>query len=116
MTENINDSIEEAVVAEEVTQAPEAVVEEAVEAPVVETPVETPAVEEKPKATKKSKAEPQSDTVALYSDRNYAWDVVGKLKAGQNLVSKDDAEQWLGASLNVRIATPEEVAAKAASL
>ena len=116
MTENINDSIEEAVVAEEATEAPEAVVEEAVEAPVVETPVETPAVEEKPKASKKSKAEPEADTVALYSDRNYAWDAVGKIKAGYNLVSKSDADKWLGASLNIRIATPEEVAAKAANL
>lgn len=118
MTEIINDSKEEAVVAEEVTEAPvEVVVEEAVEA-VVEAPVVEAVVEEKPKAApKKAKtvATTDGDTVAVFSERNINWDGVGKLQAGYNLVSKKAAEQWLSGSLKVRLATPEEVAAKVAN-
>jgi hypothetical protein len=113
MTEIINDSNEEAVVAEEVTEAPvDAVAEEVAEAPVAE-----PVAEEKPKA-KKAKAEKvvgAEEVVALFSESNYSWDIVGKLKTGYNFVTKSEADQWLSGTLKVRLATPEEIAAKAAN-
>ena len=48
-------------------------------------------------------------TVALYSTKNIYWGEVGKLSKGYNLVTEEQAEQWLTLK-NTRIATPEEVA------
>ena len=67
---------------------------------------------------KKKKAEPKveapvtekSETVALLSSRNIAWQGVGKLVKGYNIVSADAAEKWLTLDA-VRSANPEEIKA-----
>ena len=61
----------------------------------------------------KEKTEPTvvSDTkekVALYSERNLNWVGVGELKIGYNIVTKEQAEQWI-ANKSVREASPEEL-------
>jgi hypothetical protein len=88
-------------------------VEEAVEDKTVET-VEEPVVEAKPKKEAKAPAKSTEESkVALYSERNVNWSGVGSLKAGYNIVSKEDADKWLSGSLAVRLATPEEISVKA---
>jgi hypothetical protein len=47
-------------------------------------------------------------TVALFSARNIAWQGVGKLIKGYNIVSADLAEKWTTLD-SVRLVTPEEV-------
>lgn len=99
--------------------------EELTEAPVIEpTPIisepepqiATPVLEEvvvpqvepeKPKPSKKAKAE--GDTVALYSTHNLHQSKYGDLTIGYNIVAKEKADFWLR-SKKVRLATPEEVA------
>lgn len=124
MSEINNDSVEASV--EKIEDLTPAVEEkpEVVEAPAVEekaveeAPVAEPVVEEKPKPKKAEKAaKPVADEekVVLFSERNVAWQGVGRLSVGYNLVSKADADKWLaGGSLKVRLATPEEVASKVA--
>jgi hypothetical protein len=47
--------------------------------------------------------------VAVYSEKNLRWNMIGTLTPGYNIVTKEAAEKWL--TLNsVREATPEEVA------
>lgn len=117
MSENINDSNDEVLAVEETVETPAEVTEEAVvEVPeVAAAPVEVVEAPkaEKPKKEKAQKASVEADLVALFSERNVTWDGVGALKVGYNLVSKEDAEKWTSGSLKVRLATPEEIAAKA---
>ena len=47
--------------------------------------------------------------VAIYSTKNLYWEKVGRLSKGYNLVTEENAEQWLTLG-HTRIATPEEVA------
>jgi hypothetical protein len=54
---------------------------------------------------------PKKETVAIYSDRNVAWTGVGKITKGYNIVTPQQAEQWLTRN-HVREATPEEVASQ----
>jgi hypothetical protein len=114
MSEINNDSVE-AVEVEKIEEPTPAVEEkpEVVEAPVVEEKaVEAPVVEKK--AKKEPKAEvAQGELVALFSKGNLNWTEVGRLVSGYNLVSKAEADKWLTIK-NVRLATPEEVAAKVA--
>lgn len=123
MSEINNDSVEAPV--EKIEEPTPAVEEkpEVVEAPAVEekaveeAPVAAPVVEEKPKAKKTEKvAKPviEEEKVVLFSERNVSWSGVGRLKVGYNLVEKSEADKWLSGSLKVRLATPEEVAAKVA--
>lgn len=113
MSEIINDSNDEVLAVEETVEAPAEIKEEAVveiteeAAPVVEAPKA-----EKPKKEKAVKSE--TETVALFAERNINWSGVGSLKAGYNIVSKEDADKWLSGSLKIRLATPEEIAAKVA--
>ncbi len=113
MSEIINDSNDEVLAVEETVEAPAEIKEEAVveiteeAAPVVEAPKA-----EKPKKEKAVKSE--TETVALFAERNINWSGVGALKAGYNIVSKEDADKWLSGSLKIRLATPEEIAAKVA--
>jgi|LauGreDrversion4_2_1035121.scaffolds.fasta_scaffold717741_2 hypothetical protein len=113
MSEIINDSNDEVLAVEETVEAPAEIKEEAVveiteeAAPVVEAPKA-----EKPKKEKVAKAD--SEVVAIFAERNISWSGVGTLKAGYNIVSKEDADKWLSGSLKIRLATPEEVAAKVA--
>ena len=56
-------------------------------------------------------AEPKEDVnkVALWSDRNVRWNLIGNLTKGYNIVTKEAAEKWL-TQRGIREATPEEVA------
>lgn len=113
MSEIINDSNDEVLAVEETVEAPAEIKEEAVveiteeAAPVVEAPKA-----EKPKKEKAVKSD--TETVALFAERNINWSGVGALKAGYNILPAADAQKWLSGSLKVRLATPEEVAAKVA--
>ena len=49
------------------------------------------------------------DKVALWSDRNVRWNLIGTLSKGYNIVTKEAAEKWL-TQRGIREATPEEVA------
>jgi hypothetical protein len=70
-------------------------------------------VSPKPKETKKSaskKSEPVGRvTVAIHSTKNVNWGGVGKVTKGYNIVSKEQADQWL-TRRHIRLATPEEIA------
>jgi len=48
-------------------------------------------------------------TVAIHSTKNVNWGGVGTVKKGYNIVSKQQADQWLTRK-HIRLATPEEVA------
>ncbi|NBP55218.1 hypothetical protein EBU71_01530 [bacterium] len=48
-------------------------------------------------------------TVAVHSTKNVSWSGVGKVYRGYNIVTPEQAEQWLTRS-HIRLATPEEVA------
>ena len=50
----------------------------------------------------------QQEKVAVYSERNLHWVGVGELKAGYNIITKDQAEQWIS-NKSVREASPEEL-------
>lgn len=62
----------------------------------------------KPTAKKTQKAASQPESVAIYSERNVTWPGVGKVYRGFNIVSKEEADQWLTRS-HCRLATPEEI-------
>ena len=57
----------------------------------------------------KVQAKKKEDKVAVYSNGKLYWDSVGSLQKGYNLVTKEEAKQWLTLD-SVREATPEEVA------
>jgi len=65
---------------------------------------------DRPKKTTTS-TKPKKETVAIYSDRNVAWTGVGKIAKGYNIVTPEQADQWLTRN-HVREATPEEVASQ----
>ena len=67
----------------------------------VSNPVAKPK-EEKPKKKKE-------DIVAIHSTRNVTWQGVGKVYIGYNIVTKEQADQWLTRN-HTRLATPAEVA------
>jgi len=48
-------------------------------------------------------------TVALHSTKNVNWGGVGKVTRGYNIVTKEQADQWLTRK-HIRLATPEEIA------
>ena len=115
MTENnfnydFKTTVEEVPVAEEIVVEPEIVEDVKVEEPIVVEPAEEPKIQtiEKPvKAEKKN----SKDTVAVYSSKNISWQEVGELKVGYNILSKNDADKWLGINRKyILLATPEEVA------
>jgi len=60
-------------------------------------------------ATKGTPEKPSPSKVAVYSQKNLRWNLVGSLAPGYNIVTKEAAEKWLTLS-SVREATPEEVA------
>jgi len=49
-----------------------------------------------------------TDLVPLYSSKNLFQNKVGRLRAGYNIVSKEDVEKWIKHKA-VRIATAEEM-------
>lgn len=61
------------------------------------------------KAAPVDKVEDDKDKVALWSDRNVRWNLIGTLSKGYNIVTKEAAEKWL-TQRGIREATPEEVA------
>jgi len=62
-----------------------------------------------PKPSKKSKIDPNEETVAVKSTKNVSWPGVGKVYVGINIVTKSAADQWVTRS-HITLATPEEVA------
>jgi hypothetical protein len=56
-------------------------------------------------------ARPKKATVAIYSERNVNWVGVGKVSKGYNIVTPEQAKEWLTRN-HVREATPEEVASE----
>jgi hypothetical protein len=115
----INNDLNEA---QEVVKTEEPIAE--VQPEVVETPapVAEPVAEAVVEAVVEKKAKKEAkvaeaavvETVAIFSERNINWEGVGRLVTGYNLVSKTQADKWLSGNLKVRLATPEEVATKAA--
>jgi hypothetical protein len=60
------------------------------------------------------KAEPQvveeSNTIAVYSEKNLHWPGVGSLLRGYSILPASVADKWVSRNRNVRLATPEEIA------
>lgn len=65
---------------------------------------EFPNQENKPKPRKDS-----GEKIAIHSSRNIYWSGIGELKAGYNIVTKEESESWLTRK-QVRLATPQEIA------
>lgn len=55
------------------------------------------------------KQEEEVEKVAIYSEKNMRWGLLGTLNIGYNIVNKEEAEKWLTLKA-VREATPQEVA------
>ena len=91
-----------------VVKAPEPEEEAPAIVPVADGVIGTGKVKKKAEPKPKAPAAEKSDTVALFSSRNIAWQGVGKLVKGYNLVSADAAEKWLTLDA-VRSANPEEI-------
>jgi hypothetical protein len=61
-----------------------------------------------PRLPENVKLENSEDKVAIHSTKNVAWQGVGKVSRGYNIVAKSIADQWLTRP-HVRLATPEEI-------
>ncbi len=61
-----------------------------------------------PRSYERAKPQDSEEKVAIYSSKNVAWQGVGKVSRGYNIVTKDIADQWLTRA-HVRLATPDEV-------
>jgi len=89
--------------------------EETEEITVEETAKEEVKVEEVVKPVKtetKKKAKPEEDSekiIAVFSTKNVTWNGVGKVNRGYNIVTQEEADQWVTRS-HIRLATPQEVA------
>jgi hypothetical protein len=95
---------EPAIVEEKLEAAPEPVEPEAPKTPKKEEPKPEPAKK------KPAPAKADSDKVALFSTKNAYWEGLGRLSRGHNIVSKEDASQWLTLGY-VREATVDEIKA-----
>lgn len=62
-----------------------------------------------PSATAKRENKEDPEKIALWSEKNIRWSVVGELSKGYNIVTKEAAEKWL-TQRGIRRATPQEVA------
>jgi hypothetical protein len=62
-----------------------------------------------PAKAPKPKAEKKEETVAIHSTRNVVWGEVGKVIKGINIVTKEEADQWLTRD-HVTLVKPEDVA------
>lgn len=93
-------------------------IEEKEEAPKEETPKTTRKTTKKTTTSEKKsspttkpvekKEEPSQ--VAVYSEGKLAHPALGRLTKGYNIVSPEQAKEWMNISNKVRMATPEEVA------
>jgi hypothetical protein len=110
--------VEEApAVVEEPVSAPEEntiVVEEEIKESKALAAVENGAIGSTTVKAKKAPAKPvvpatTGDTVAIRSTKNVAWQGVGKVSRGINIVTKAEADQWLTRN-HVTLVSPEEVA------
>ncbi len=61
-----------------------------------------------PRSYERPKPQDSEEKVAIYSSKNVAWQGVGKVSRGYNIVTKEIADQWLTRA-HVRLATPDEV-------
>jgi hypothetical protein len=68
----------------------------------------TGTVKRKP-SVKTQNEEAKPEKVAVHSSKNVSWPGVGKVYRGYNIVTKEQADQWLTRG-HIRLATPEEVA------
>jgi len=66
-------------------------------------------VTQKPRSVKKQTSEKPVEKIAIHSTKNVSWQGIGKVYRGYNIVTKEQADQWLTRS-HTRLATPEEVA------
>lgn len=114
MSDFNNDLNETEAVAEAVEVVAEPIIIDEVPAdvtPEIEEVVEAPVVEKKAKKEPKAVQANPTEKVALFSERNIAWQEAGKLLVGYNLVTKELADKWL-TKKGVRLATPEEIATR----
>ena len=65
--------------------------------------------QDKKSAEKKASAKPDTNKVAVHSTRNVDWPGVGKVSKGYNIMTQEQADQWITRN-HIRIATPQEVA------
>lgn len=99
----------EAVVEDTVISVPEPTKDEPALAPVEDGVIGTGVkTSTKPVAKKTQKAHAKPEAVAIFSTRNVTWPGVGKVYRGFNIVSKEEADQWLTRD-HCRIATPAEI-------
>lgn len=61
-----------------------------------------------PRISENTKKDNSEEKVAIHSTKNVAWQGVGKVSRGYNIVEKSIADQWLTRP-HIRLATPEEV-------
>lgn len=78
-------------------------------APVENGAIGTGIVPPKPAVKKPEPKTDAAETVAIHSTKNVVWQGVGKVTRGVNIVSKNEADQWLTRN-HVTLLTPEEVA------
>lgn len=57
-----------------------------------------------------SKKNEESTTVAVFSDGNIFHPTLGRIHKGYNILSSNDAKEWMKISNKIREATPQEVA------
>jgi hypothetical protein len=63
----------------------------------------------RPKPVVEEEVKDTSGKIALWSPKSIAWESVGRLTPGYNIVTKEASEKWLTRK-GIRVATPEEVA------
>jgi hypothetical protein len=61
------------------------------------------------KKTKRVVGEEIVEKVAVHSEKNMRWQGVGKISAGYNIVTEEEANKWTTLK-GIRMATPEEIA------
>ena len=104
--------VEEAPEAEEdgLISSPEPVAsEEPALAPVSDGVIGTSTKKKTTKKAPKGDTSPKPETVALYSTRNVTWVGVGRVLQGLNIVTKEQADKWIGRD-HIRLADPKDVA------
>lgn len=78
-------------------------------APVGDGAIGSTFVAPKPAVKKPALKQEAVETVAIQSTKNVVWQGVGKVTRGVNVVSKEEAEQWLTRN-HITLLTPEQVA------
>ena len=104
--------------APEAPKAPDAISTESFARSTVETPavgavangaIGVTTAPKKPETPASKKAKVSEDKVAIRSSKNVSWGEVGKVSKGINIVTKEQADQWLTRD-HIELVKPEEVA------